>query len=262
MALNRVYCFITGDRYKWLIEPYIHFHDKYWGDPLTIVTDLDIKTHSKHTIIPMPSYCKHFYKDNMGKMIKETINKFPEPLAVISLPDFWPCRHVEIDRMRVLEEYIVKNGSIARAHLWRGRGAEGVQNQSSDIVAVLNDGTAVNRISPHCRTYGQLGATSGLLAIWDKKFLNMAYPDSWTWADWELKGRDIMATNWDVDGKTMKVNGGKWGKWYSVTTNPTLVDIQHVCYTHKSDLADLYDLLPDDKTFARPFVPKNYEIYE
>jgi hypothetical protein len=243
--MNRIYCFVTGEKYRWLIEPYLHFSDKYWGDPVTIVTDLDIKVDPKHTIVAMPSYCRHFYKDGMGKMIKEIINRFPEPLATINLPDFWPTKKVDTDKMRALEKYVISNGVIARTHLWAGMGAEA---RRDDVITTLENGMVLNRIHPWDRHFGQLGATSGLLAIWNKAFLNEKFLDQWTWADWELKGQHMMA-----DQK----------HWYSVVTDPALVNINHVCVTRKADYACLHDLTnEEDKAYARPFVPAGYEIYE
>ena len=243
--MNRVYCFITR-HYHWLLEPYVHFHDKYWGYPLTIVTDVPLTFDTHHTVMEMPEYCNHFYQDDMGRMVKEVINQFPEPLVTISLPDFWVCSEVDIFQMNKLELYIAKNSKIARTHLWSGMGEGG---RREDVIQEI-DGMVVNRVSPYDPHIGQLGATSGLLAIWNKEFLNYYFTDGWTWADLELSTERFAKEEYDT------------GRWYSVITDPALVDINHVCLTAKKELAKIESLNDEEKQYARQFIPEGYEICE
>ncbi len=243
--MNRVYCFITR-HYHWLLEPYVHFHDKYWGYPMTIVTDVPLTFETHHTVLEMPEYCNHFYHDRMGQMVKEVINQYDEPLVTISLPDFWVCEKVDTKKMKKLEKYILENGKIARTHLWKGMGEKG---RSEDVIKEVA-GMVVNRVSPYDKHIGQLGATSGLLAIWSKKFLNHYYRDEWTWADLELSTEIFAKEEYET------------GNWYSVITDPALVDINHVCLTRKKELAKIESLKDDEKEYARQFIPEGYEICE
>ena len=239
--MNRVYCFITR-HYHWLLEPYVYLHDKYFNRPLTIVTDVPLTFKTKHTVMEMPEYCNHFYQDQMGRMIKEVVNQFPEPLVTISLPDFWPCRTVDVESMEKLEKHMLTR-NIARLHLWSNYGEHGF----NDIKVEEVDNILVKTVDPR---ENQIGATSGLLAIWNKEFLNSYYRDEWTWADFELSNGIFAKEEYDT------------GKWYSVITYPCLVDVNHVCLTQKKELAKLESLSDEDKEFARPFIPQGYEVVE
>ena len=209
---------------------------------MTIITDKPIPFKTDHTVIEMPEYCNHFYHDRMGQMVKEVINQFPEPLVTLSLPDFWICNKVDTKKMKKLEKYIIQNGKIARTHLWSGMSQINGGKFLKDL-----PGMKVSIASPY---ESQLGATSGLLAIWNKEFLNHYYRDEWTWADLELSTETFIREEYEP------------GNWYSVVTIPTLCDINHVCLTAKKELAKIENLNDEEKEYARQFIPNGYEICE
>jgi len=239
---NRTYCFVTR-HYNWLIKPYLYMNDKYWGEPITVVSDIKIDLPAPHTFVMMPEYCKHFYQDRMGQMVKEIINQFPEPLATISLPDLWTKTPVDVDLVKQLGQHMMEN-PIARGNLWAGAYAT---DQCEEVVEV-SERLSVGKVSPH---KSQIGATSGLLAMWSKKFLNDFFENDWTWANMELDGQRKFAKE-DYDT----------GRRYSVATKPGLVDGAHIMYTSDPNMARITQVSDEDKGVIRKWIPSNFRVEE
>ena len=231
----RIYCPVSR-HYQWLVKPFLNLVDKYWGLPVVVISDQPLYLSSPHQYLPMPSYCQHFYKDPYCRMMNESLTWEGHTTAVISMVDYWPNAPVDQDVFFRLADYIHRESNIARIDL--------CHYEAGQRMYEWDTGLRIERPLP---THSQLGATSGLLALWRKDFLREFMENHWTFANWELDGQRKMIE--DISNR-----------WFSVTPNQPPVSINHVCVTAAPFFARLTGLTEEDKQMARTYIPPGWQV--
>ncbi len=236
--------------YHWLVKPYIELWDRHVGLPLVFFSDRlmpDLPPHHK-CMVAFPEN-RNIYLEPCGSEFKQALERVDAPLVTMLLPDIMPQGFIDHTRLNSLIRFMGSGEKVARGNLYDG-GHDGIVNgiAQEDPSAVLHDenGMKIIRISPTNQHIGQLGSTSGMPALWSRKFLLEFVEDGWALDALELPGQHKFA---------------KQGEWFSVCTTPSLLEVCHLCYTRDKRAVELTSVKDEkDRELISKYIPSGFRV--
>jgi len=227
----------TG-RYHWLLKPLLYFYEKYMPVPLTFFSDRLIEGVNAIEVFPQDM---DLYHEPCGKLLKDALQESDKLIVFLCTMDFLPVAIVDLRLLEILAQYMIKDHRVARGNIWAG--ADNTVKAAQDIL-YEGEGFSIRKLSS--KDHGQIGATSGMPALWRKDFLLEFIEDSWTFDALELPGQyKFMAQD----------------KWYSIGMLPGVFDECHLCYTADRNEVRLSTIKnEEDRTFVERFVPEGRRI--
>lgn len=246
--------FVTR-HYHWLVNPVILLSDKYIDVPLTFFSDRKIdNVGPRHKVIEVfPLDCP-IYRTQCCNLIKAALQKIDKPLVAIIMTDLLPQNHVDHNKLRAIEDFMLSN-QVARTNLWhdpRGLGGFNIEleiqkciDADPSVILSQDQDLKIAKLSPVHPKLALLGATSLMPAIWNKQFLIEFMEDGWSFDKIEMPGQ------W----KFVKQN-----KWYSAGTVPSLEEVAHLMFTHDQSFIDISAIKKEDQHLVSPYVPVGFKV--
>ena len=236
--------------YHWLVKPYIELWDRHVGLPLTFFSDRpmpDLPSHHKH-VVAFPEN-RNIYLEPCGGEFKQALERVDASLVTMLLPDIMPQGSIDHRRLNLLVKFMGRDNKIARGNLYRGGHDEiidGIATEDPSAVLYNENGLKIVRISPTNRHIGQLGSTSGMPALWSRGFLLEFVEDEWALDAIEIPGQYKFADQ---------------GKWFSVCTTPSLLEVCHLCYTRDKNVVELTSVKDEkDRELISKYIPYGFRV--
>jgi len=251
--------------YHWLIKPMIMLCKKYLDIPITFWSDRPIPDlDRKHKAMEIFRLDSAIYRESVGDLIKNALNQIEKPIVAIILIDMLPQNMVDLNRLELLKcfmlEYPIARGNLHFARNYEDQFKKYINTYTSDVLVRINN-FYISKISCYHELLSQIGSTSLLPALWNRKFLLEFIEDHWSFDKLELPGQyKFMGHKHDHNCPYGSYVEWDRKNWFSVCTYPALYDNAHLCFTRAQDLVEIKNLKKEDKEYVMPYVPEELRI--
>lgn len=227
---------VLGTRkYNWLLEPFAHLLNRYWGASCTHWGDEPTPwLPFRH----VPAFDGPWEWDHwFGAGLRSVLAELESDVFCLLLPDHWIAAPVDRRGVAAMAQYMGRDPTILRGNLTAGTCLAvygGLERTwwGRRIVAVPPT-------DPHCGTYGGFTFSP---ALWNRKLFMENVEAHWTIWECEKLGTDQRVAR-------------KWPEVRSVGVEPGPVRRTHGLHHGQPNLANLDGLSPEDAEAVRSMVP-------